>query len=78
MSESFSGRLRHLREKKNLTQNELAKATGIPRSTIASWEAGKWLQNGQKQKAHYHGFLLTSGQKFRLVSPNFSPLLCKD
>ena len=34
----FSTKLKDLRKEKGLTQTELGKQTGIPRSTIANWE----------------------------------------
>jgi len=37
----FGDRLKELREEKNLSQMELAKATGISQSAIARWELNK-------------------------------------
>lgn len=37
----FKERLKELRTQKNLSQMELAKATGISQSAIAKWELGK-------------------------------------
>ena len=36
----FAKRLKDLRKQKGLTQEELAKAIGIPRSTLANYESG--------------------------------------
>jgi transcriptional regulator with XRE-family HTH domain len=57
---SFAIRLKQLRDAKTLTQNDLAEATGIPRSTIASWEAGQRNPElGSAQKlADYFGVTL--------------------
>ena len=37
---SFGDRLKQIREEKHLTQSEVAKGTGINRSTIANYESG--------------------------------------
>lgn len=39
--DTFKTRLRKLRENKDLTQEELAKAIGVTRSSLASWETGR-------------------------------------
>ena len=37
----FKERLKELRSQKNMSQMELAKATGVSQSAIAKWELGK-------------------------------------
>lgn len=39
--DTFNTRIKQLREDKGLTQEELAKALGIARPTLASWEIGR-------------------------------------
>jgi transcriptional regulator with XRE-family HTH domain len=39
--DTFKGRLKQLRNEKNLTQKELAKYIGTTRATLASWETGR-------------------------------------
>lgn len=41
MKNNFSKNLKHCRKENNLTQNELAKALGIHRSTLTAYEIGK-------------------------------------
>jgi transcriptional regulator with XRE-family HTH domain len=36
--DTYGAWLHHLRQEKDLTQEELAKAMGVPRSTLAYWE----------------------------------------
>lgn len=40
-AESFPGRLKEARKDTGFTQEETAKETGIPRSTLANYEAGR-------------------------------------
>ena len=41
LKESFASRLKYLREEGGLSQNELAKTTGINQATISKWEQEK-------------------------------------
>lgn len=42
--------LKQLRQKRNLTQRELAKRLGVSQSTVAGWEAGTFKPNVSRWK----------------------------
>ena len=54
----FSGNIRYLRSKANLSQQEVAKLLSVPRSTYAKYELGK--------SEAPHSVLLTLAKKYRL------------
>ena len=45
--EKFIERLKELRTDKKLSQDQLAKATGLSQSSIAYWESGKRIPSAQ-------------------------------
>lgn len=51
ISKSFGERLKEIREKKKITQAELAKKTGIKQSAISSYENDKYMPNIENLRA---------------------------
>lgn len=51
MQRSFGERLKEIREKKKITQAELAKKTGIKQSAISSYENDKYMPNIENLRA---------------------------
>ena len=37
----FGGKLKHLRQTKNISQEELGEVLGVSRATVGSWESGR-------------------------------------
>ena len=69
ISKSFGERLKEIREKKKITQAELAKKTGIKQSAISSYENDKYMPNIENLRAICNALSVSAADLDTLFMP---------